>query len=144
MEIHRRVKNAWEDLRPKVFLARTHTHTRSSILTTFTRFTRFISLVCVSRPFTDDIDVSLAPIGMVIRVLGQGEPLRTRGCVSVRDEGRTSGFGGFEFGDREGVCGEEKKKERSLELVFIFRNAFFSASSATLVEGSTKVRFGRG
>lgn len=58
----------------------------------------------------------LASIGMVIRVLGQGEPLGTRGCVSVRDEGRASSFDVFEFGDRENVCGG-KRKERSLKLV---------------------------
>lgn len=53
--------------------------------------------------------IFLAPIGMIIRVLGQGEPLGTRGCVSVGNEGRTSGFDVFEFGDRDDVCGEGKK-----------------------------------
>lgn len=61
----------------------------------------------------------LASIGVVIRVLGQGESLRTRGCVSVRYEGRASGFDVFEFRDREDVCGR-KRKERSLKLVSSF------------------------
>lgn len=58
---------------------------------------------------SDDL---LASIGMVIRVLGQGEPLRTRSCVSVGNEGRTSSFDGFEFGNREDIWGKKGKEDR--------------------------------
>lgn len=68
---------------------------------------------------------------MVIRVLGQGEPLGTRSCVTVGNEGRASGLDVFEFGDREDVCGEEKRQGRSLELVS-FLGAHSSPSSAAL------------
>lgn len=85
---------------------------------------KLISLVRFSRPFGRHRRF-LASIGMVIRVLGQGEPLGTRGCVSVGDEGRTSGFDVFEFGDRENVYGG-KRKERSLKTRFISGNALFS------------------
>lgn len=49
---------------------------------------------------------------MVIRVLGQGEPLGARGCVSIGNEDRTSGFDVFEFGDRENVCGKKGREDR--------------------------------
>lgn len=91
---------------------------------------KLISLVLFLSAVRTDIGVFLASIGMVIRVLGQGEPLGTRGCVSVGDEGRTSGFDVFEFGNRESVCGG-KRKERSLKLVFHLWKCTFSLSSAT-------------
>lgn len=57
-------------------------------------------------------DGLLAPIRMIIRVLGQGEPLGARGCVSIGNEDRTSGFDVFEFGDRENVCGKKGREDR--------------------------------
>ena len=43
-------------------------------------------------------------------MLGQGKPLGTWGCVSVRNEGRTSSFGVFELWDRGVVCGKQRRK----------------------------------
>lgn len=64
---------------------------------------------------------------MVIRMLGQGESLGTRGCVSVGNEGRTSGFDSFEFGDREDICGERKVRK-------IVRARFISGNARCSLE----------
>lgn len=60
--------------------------------------------ICVS--LVGRIRYFLAPIRVVIRMLGQGKPLGTWGCVSVRNECRTSSFGVFELWDRGVVCGK--------------------------------------
>lgn len=71
---------------------------------------------------------------MVIRMLGQGESLGTRGCVSVGNEGRASGFDIFEFGDREDICGERKVRK-------IVRARFISGNARCSLECHSRASF---
>lgn len=78
---------------------------------------------------------------MIIRMLGQGEPLGTRSCVSVRNEGRTSGFDVFEFGNREDVCGGNKKVGKIVRARFTSGNALFSLEWPFFQGGDLRASF---
>jgi len=114
MEIQPARNTRMGKFRPEV--VRVHSHIHSLALSFATLSYSFFPFPVHSRTcenlFLSAVQTTsgglLASIGMIIRVLGQGESLGTRSCVSVGNEGRTSGFDVFEFRDREDVCGGKK------------------------------------